>query len=285
LLAVCCGFGVTVLLGSCQPRQPSGEQAAPGNRVASRNGVETVLIPGGTLVMGSRRGEIDESPHQVSVGSFYMDRCEVTQEHYERVMGAGQNPSRWKGPRNPVEQIRWPQAIAYCNARSQLEGLTPAYNLETGQCDFEASGYRLPTEAEWEYAARAGTTTEYSFGDNPAELKRYAWFKGSSPLRRPSPVGQKEPNPWGLYDMYGNVCEWCHDFYQEDYYHQSPSQDPRGPTTGETRVLRGGSWNSKADECRSAYRLYEAPVYRDICFARDVHGLIGFRCVRKASQH
>ena len=239
------------------------------------------LIPGGWFVMGSAaKGESDESPHKVYVSPFSMDRYEVRQDEYERVMG--ENPSRWKAPANPVEQIRWPQAIKYCNARSEREGLQPAYNLQTGECNFEADGYRLPTEAEWEYAARAGTASAYHFGDRPEQLRRFAWYKDTCPLRRPSPVGQKEANPWQLYDLYGNVCEWCNDFYQEDYYQHSPEKDPRGPAHGEARVLRGGSWFSRADECRSAYRLYEDPVYRDICFARDIHGLIGFRCVRNA---
>jgi formylglycine-generating enzyme required for sulfatase activity len=240
-----------------------------------------VLAPGGWFTMGSQKsGEADESPHRVYVSPFYMDRHEVTQEEYQRV--TGENPSRWKAPNNPVEQVRWPQAIAFCNARSKLDGLRPAYDLKTGSCDFEANGYRLPTEAEWECAARAGTSTEYAFGDEPAPLGRFAWYKESCPLRRPSQVARKEPNAWGLYDMYGNVCEWCNDRYQEDYDQQGPQRDPRGPAEGDARVLRGGSWHSRADECRSAYRLYEDPVYRDICFARDVHGLIGFRCVRNA---
>jgi formylglycine-generating enzyme required for sulfatase activity len=267
---------------SCRKVEQQSAAAVSAESVTTAGGVEMVLVPGGQFTMGSaQKGEADESPHKVQISPFSMDRYEVTQEEYERVMG--ENPSKWKGPKNPVEQIRWPNAIRYCNARSRLEGLEPAYDLQTGACNFEASGYRLPTEAEWEYAARAGTTTEYSFGNDPAELKRYGWFKGSCPLRRPSPVGQKEPNAWGLYDLSGNVCEWCNDFYQEDYYQHSPDTDPRGPTSGEARILRGGSWNSNADECRPAYRLYEDPVYRDICFARDVHGLIGFRCVRKAA--
>ncbi len=280
-LTALCGLGLGLLLTACQQREATVVKTTPEPRSASAGDADMVLVQGGSFVMGSQQGEFDESPHRVSVSSFYMDRYEVTQERYEQLMG--ENPSRWKGPQNPVEQIRWPNAIAYCNARSKAEGLEPAYDLATGECNFAASGYRLPTEAEWEYAARAGSTTDYSFGDDPAELKRYAWFKSNSPLRRPSPVGQKEPNAWGLHDLYGNVCEWCHDRYGEEYYQQSPEQDPRGPPTGNTRVLRGGSWNSKSDECRSAYRLYEEPVYRDICFARDVHGLIGFRCVRRAA--
>lgn len=274
---------LALLLCSCRQSHEPGAESTPAGAITTPSGVEMVLIPGGWFEMGSAQsGEPDETPHRVYVSPFYMDRYEVTQEDYERLMG--KNPSHWKRPKNPVEQIRWPAAIEYCNARSRQDGLQPAYDLQTGQCDFEADGYRLPTEAEWEYAARAGTSTEYSFGDDPAQLGRYAWFKRSCPLRRPSPVGQREPNPWGLFDMYGNVCEWCNDWYQKDYYAESPQRDPRGPKTGEARVLRGGSWNSKAEECRSAYRLYEDPVYRDICFARDVSGLIGFRCVKRGQR-
>ncbi len=192
----------------------------------------------------------------------------------------GVNPSHWKEPQNPVEQIRWSDAAAYCNARSRAEGLSPAYDPKTWQCDFQSDGYRLPTEAEYEYALRASTTTAYFFGDSDANLSRYAWFKGNS-TRGPHPVGEKSANPWGLCDMIGNVWQWCNDYYQEDYYKNSPQRDPRGPARGEGRVVRGGCWNSKPDDLRSAYRNYETPAYTDICFAKDIHGQVGFRCVRR----
>jgi formylglycine-generating enzyme required for sulfatase activity len=238
-----------------------------------------VAIPGGWFEMGSEAADQpDEAGHRVYVSPFRMDRTEVTQEHFQKLLG--RNPSRWKDPKCPVEQIRWKDAAEYCNARSQAEGLTPCYDPATWKCDFSADGYRLPTEAEWEYACRAGTRTEYSFGDNPGELRQFAWYKENC-TRSPQPVGAKQPNPWGLCDMYGNVWEWCNDFYQEGYYRNSPERDPRGPDTGMTRVLRGGCWDSRADKCRSAYRNFEDPGYTDACFGRDIHGLVGFRCVKR----
>ncbi|HUT33754.1 MAG TPA: formylglycine-generating enzyme family protein [Planctomycetota bacterium] len=239
-----------------------------------------VHIPGGSFVMGSDASdEVDEPPHKVFVGPFYIDTHEVTQEAYERLMG--KNPSLWKDPKNPVEQIRWSQAAAYCNARSRRDGLAPAYDEQSWACDFTASGYRLPTEAEWEFACRAGTTTTYFFGNDRAKLGDYAWFRDNC-MRTPQAVGQKRINPWGLHDLYGNVWEWCHDFYAEDYYRKSPERDPRGPAKGNTRVIRGGAWSSKASQCRSSYRDQEYPQFTDVCFAADRNGLIGFRCVRPA---
>jgi formylglycine-generating enzyme required for sulfatase activity len=242
-------------------------------------GVEMVAIPGGWFQMGSDdQGEPDQQPHRVFVSPFLIDKYPVTQEEYERLTGS--NPSHWHAPKNPVEQIRWREAAAYCNARSREEGLRPAYDEQTWACDFTADGYRLPTEAEFEYALRAGTTTEFFFGDSPNELKNYAWYKGNSP-RGTHPVGEKPANAWGLHDMIGNVWQWCNDYYGEDYYEHSPAEDPPGPASGENRVIRGGCWNSRPDDCRSAFRNYEMPAYTDICFAKDVHGQVGFRCVRR----
>jgi len=221
--------------------------------------------------------EVDAKPHQVVVSSFYIDKHLVTQAEYQTV--CGKNPSRWKAGRNPVEQVRWSDAVRYCNARSRLEGLKPCYDLQTWECDFSANGYRLPTEAEWEYACRAGTKTTFFFGNSPSKLRSYAWFDENSG-GKPQPVGQKQPNPWGLYDMYGNVWEWCNDFYKVDYYHQSPEEDPKGPKTGETKVVRGGAWKFSTESCRSGYRYNENPGYVDACFGYDIYG---FRCVRNAS--
>jgi len=237
---------------------------------------EMIQIPGGQFMMGTK-GEADATPHQAFVGPYYMDKFLVTQGQYQRIMG--DNPSRWKGDKNPVEQVRWSDAVKFCNKRSELEGLQPCYDLKTWQCNFEANGYRLPTEAEWEFACRAGSATEYFFGDTPSKLGEYAWFEKNSG-GRPHPVGQKRPNALGLYDICGNVWQWCNDFYAVDYYPQAPRENPRGPKTAQTKVVRGGAWRFSDDNCRAGYRYNENPGYADVCFGYDIYG---FRCVRNAS--
>ena len=134
-------------------------------------------------------------------------------------------PRSNKGKSNPVERTQWTDAIRFCNKCSEREGLTPCYDLDTWECDFDANGYRLPTEAEWEYACRAGSTGKYCFGDDEAELPRYAWFKPHS-QGKPRPLGQKQPNRWGLYEMHGNVWQWCHDWYGETYYDGESGGEP-----------------------------------------------------------
>ena len=153
--------------------------------------------------------------------------------------------------------------------------MEPCYDEDTLECDFEANGYRLPTEAEWEYAARAGTDTKYLFGNDPRTLGQYAWTEENSG-ERTHEVGTRRPNPWGLFDMYGNVAEWVQDYYGERYYGSSPERNPRGPGDGEYRVLRGGGWSSDAAVTRSTYRSFSASV-DDGCLVSDA---IGFRCVR-----
>jgi formylglycine-generating enzyme len=235
---------------------------------------EMVHLRAGKFIMGDK-DEVDAPLHEVFISALDMDRNLVTQELYQKVMGT--NPSRWKGAGNPVEQLRWSDALKFCNKRSELEGLQPCYDLKTLKCNFEANGYRLPTEAEWEYACRAGTTTAYFFGDNPGRLGDYAWFDKNSG-GHPRPIGQKQPNPWGLYDIVGNVWEWCNDWYKVDYYQESPKQDPRGADEGQNKVLRGGAWRFSADNCRCGYRYNESPGYSDVCFGYDIYG---FRCVKK----
>ena len=270
--------GTLVLLQGCNRKVPNDVPKDPNDsssETKAESGVEMVLIPGGRFTMGDEN-EIDAKPHQVVVSSFYIDKHLVTQAEYQTV--CGKNPSRWKAGTNPVEQVRWSDAVRYCNARSRLEGLQPCYDLQTWECSFSANGYRLPTEAEWEYACRAGTKTIFFFGNSPSKLASYAWFDENSG-GKPQPVGQKRPNPRGLYDMYGNVWEWCNDFYKVDYYQESPEENPKGPKTGETKVVRGGAWKFSTESCRSGYRYNENPGYVDACFGYDIYG---FRCVRNS---
>ena len=255
--------------------KPDPPETAPATGPA---GAAMVLLPAGEFVMGSAGGDEDESPaRRVRVRAFHIDTREVTQKHYEGLMG--KNPAKFKGPDRPVEQLSWSAAIKYCNARSLREGRTPCYDPATGACDHQADGYRLPTEAEWEYACRAGTTGDYAFAGGAARLGRHAWFERNAG-KTTHPVGIKRPNRWGLYDMHGNVAEWCNDRYAEQY-DRADATDPRGPTTGAERVLRGGSWRSPAGRCRSAARDSEPPGLTDVCFGYEAYG---FRCVRRAEE-
>jgi hypothetical protein len=170
-------------------------------------------------------------------GSFSIGVYEVTQKQYEAVMGS--NPSEFKGANNPVENVSWDDAVAYCAKLSSLQAEVAAGRV-----------YRLPTAAEWEYACRAGTTTEYSFGNDEKDLGKYAWFEDNS-THDPHAVGEKLPNGWGLYDMHGNVHEWCSD-----------AEGSNRVLRGLHRVLRGGNWDHSSRECRSAYRSRGVPSYR-----------------------
>lgn len=248
--------------------------------IATKSGIDMVVIPAGFFEMGGKQGRDDEKPvHKVWIDSFLMDRTEMTQAAWEKVgkEAALSNPSNFAGPDLPVNQVKWDQAAKFCNARSRYEGLKPCYNEDTAECDFEADGYRLPTEAEWEYACRAGSATDYSFGSDARKLGAAGWFADNAG-KKTHPVGQKQANAWGLFDMHGNVAEWCNDLYDKDYYAKSADKNPRGPADGKENVLRGGSWKSSADATRSSYRLGETPGFSDACLARDA---IGFRCVRK----
>jgi formylglycine-generating enzyme required for sulfatase activity len=254
----------------------------PGNVETNSIGMKLVYIPAGSFMMGSSRSAAqlareydttkeeyftDEFPqHQVRISEgFWMGQTEVTQGQYKSVM----NAQPWSGQdnvqedaNNPAVLVTWDDAAAFCTKLSQQEGKT----------------YRLPTEAEWEYACRAGTTTRFSFGDSGSSLGDYAWCRSytyEADQKYAHSVGQKKLNPWGLYDMHGNVWEWCSDWNDEDYYSYSPSVDPKGPPTGTSRSLRGGSWNAYELNLRCSVRLYLNPDYRVVT--------IGFRVVRSQS--
>lgn len=233
-----------------------------------------VLIKGGTFQMGSPDSEAwrsaDETQHPVTVSDFYMSKYELTQKEYEEITGS--NPSNFKGDNLPVENISWLDAVAYCNARSEKDGLTPVYTID-GQnvsWDRSANGYRLPTEAEWEYACRAGTTTPFYmenspsaedanyYGHYPYEIEDNYFSQGNLEVKPGEyrqttvPVDSFSENPYGLYNMHGNVSEWVWDYYGE--YGADEQTDPAGPTSGTLRVYRGGGWNDFAKNMRSAYR-------------------------------
>ena len=224
-----------------------------GNKVT----MKLALIPAGMFLMGSPETEKDrhkiEGPqHEVTISKpFYMGVYPVTQEQYEQIMG--KNPSHVKGAQSPIETVSWHDAVEFCKKVSQKTGKT----------------VRLPTEAQWEYACRAGTKTRFSFGDKAEDLGDYAWYDGNSD-RVTHPVGQKMPNDFGLYDMLGNVWQWCADWCSEDYS-EARDTDPTGPASGKARVLRGGCWYDAPLHCRSAYRNGDLPGSR--------LGIIGFRVV------
>lgn len=225
-------------------------------------------IPGGAFNMGSEKEQNDrdgdELLHRVKLSAFQIAEREITQKQWKMVMGT--NPSdcdRGCGDDLPVQNVSWLAAVRFLNALSEREKLKPCYAIsgEEARWDRSCNGYRLPTEAEWEYACRAGTKTPYSFGDNVLQLGEYAWYGGYSDYEV-QPVASKESNAWGLYDMHGNVWEWVWDRYGP-YPTEGARVDPGGPSTGESRLLRGGSITSSAADLRCAKRVRDAPDVRD----------------------
>jgi formylglycine-generating enzyme required for sulfatase activity len=247
-------------------------QLALGDPVVNSVGMLLVPIPAGEFQMGSPASEArrqnDEIQHVVKITKpFELGVYEVTQEQYEKVMGS--KPSNFKGPQNPVERVSWNDAVEFCRKLSSLS-------------EEKASGYvyHLPTEAEWEYACRAGTQTAYSFGDSESELGDYAWYNKNSG-RTTHPVGSKKPNAWGLYDMHGNVWERCQDWHGSypngsvtDYEPDRGMAVTGAASAGSFRVSRGGSWINLSDYCRSARRNRYTPDRRS--------SILGFRVLRSS---
>jgi formylglycine-generating enzyme len=280
-IAILTGCLAMVLLPACGPSQQG--EATPAREkpfaVKTHSGVDMIFVPGGTFRMGSDEADPDEAPaHEVTVVPFVIDQFEVSHDQFKKHQLP--NPSHWQDdPRKPVEQVRWRDAKLFCNERSLAEGLTPCYDeaLKGWPCNFEANGYRLPTEAEWEYAARAGSGDSFPMGAK--SLRQSSWH-ATNAGEKTHVVGTRRPNAWGIHDLHGNVSEWCQDVYQEDYYRQSPGDNPRGPLeTPETtrRVMRGGSWKSSPEMCRVTFRQGQQTGDSDACFYTD---FCGFRCVR-----
>jgi len=238
---------VVVAICGCdrsQPTPPFATNPTPVELPKSANfiGMEFKLIPAGTFTMG----EYDDAHEVTLTKPFKMGVHEVTQAQYEQVMGV--NPSEFKGADHPVDTVSWDDAVEFCRRLSELPAEKAAGNV-----------YRLPTEAEWEYACRAGTKAAFSFGDDEAEWE-FAWYSDNS-ASKAHPVGGKQPNAWGLYDMHGNVWEWCQDWY--DDYPSGAVTDPTGPVSGSYPVFRGGGWDDTAEGCRSAYRYWKEPSFRN----------------------
>ncbi len=224
----------------------------------NRFGMTFARIQAGIMQMGSAVFDDEQPVHEVRISRpFYLGKYPVTQGQWEAVMG--DNPSYFRGNRNrPVEHVAWEAVQAFIRKLNEAEG-RPVY--------------RLPTEAEWEYAARAGFATVYGFGDDQSRLHRYAWYANNSGGKT-HPVKQLKPNAWGLFDMHGNVWEWTQDWYSDTYYTSSPRHDPPGPDTGLYRVVRGGGWDCRAGDCRSASRNAE--------LADSCSPVVGFRFLRES---
>ena len=283
---------ILLFTGCLLTKNEKGEVLADGLIEGKYTG-SFVFVQGGTFPMGSSSGESDEKPvHNVTVSSFYIGKTEVTQAQWKAVMG--NNPSYFKGDNRPVECVSWYDAIVFCNKLSKMDKKTPVYSVN-GKTDPDtwgytpcqgdsisgtitmntgASGYRLPTEAEWEYAAWGGNKRKgykYSGSDN---LGTVAWYDDNSGYETHN-MATKAPNELGLYDMSGNVWEWCWDWYDSSYYSKSPASNPSGDSSGSDRVYRGGCYFNDDIFCRVAFRYYGSPGCRI--------GDIGFRVVCPSS--
>jgi formylglycine-generating enzyme required for sulfatase activity len=251
---------------------------------------EMIEVKGGTFLMGATpeqldEAEADETPlHEVTLSSFQIGKYTLTQELWESVMG--NNPAKNRGAKRPVEQVSWYDAIIFCNALSEKEGLAKCYKKKDGllnklfgnlmDCDFSLNGYRLPTEAEWEYAARGGNKSQMYKYSGSNDVNEVGWYGAADNIGNrmieegTSEVGKKLPNELGIYDMSGNIWEWCWDLYNT--YEPANQTDPSGEVVGANRVIRGGSWSGKTDYCRVSNRSNSSLEYGN--------SYLGFRLAR-----
>ena len=280
--SICLTLTATATLLACASRAPGDDATAKlasdttvaasgantpvasSSEITNSIGMKLMLVPKGEFAMGSapgnRNSDGDERQHAVTITrDYFIGAFEVTQAQYKQVMG--RNPSYFQGARiagssagHPVECVSWNDAVAFCRRLSELPEEKAAGRV-----------YRLPTEAEWEYACRAGNPGEYAFGDQTEMLGDYCWYAANCGGQT-HPVGEKKPNAWGLYDMHGNAWEWCADWYAR--HSGRPEIDPTGPSQGTDRVYRGGGYGYGASYCRSANRTATAPSFR---------GFTGFR--------
>ncbi len=247
------------------------------NSSGNKTKQDMVFITGGSFQMGDTfndgDADIDEVPvHTVSVNSFIMSKYEVTQKEFESYMNY--NPSDFKGHNLPVTNLDWLEVMKFCNKKSESEGLTPCYKIDGWDntiCNFESDGYRLPTEAEWEYAAKGGEKGSIYKYAGSNDVESVAWYQKNSNGTTHN-VGTKKPNELGIYDMNGNVSEWCWDAYKIDYYKNSPSDNPHGPAFKGKPVRRGGSWINNRWNVRTTTRL--------TWWASSKSPFLGFRIVR-----
>lgn len=247
------------------------------NIITTSANMEFVLVPGGTFKMGNtfeQDGFEDELPvHQVTLTDFYISTFEVTQAEWTAVMGS--NPSTFKGDMKPVENISWFDAIDFCNKLSEKEGLKPAYTIgrnNRATCDWSANGYRLPTEAEWEYASRGGKESKGYIYSGSNAIDEVGFYKENS-MSMSHPTGSKVPNELGIYDMSGNVWEWCWDWYSNSYSPEAVT-NPHGVEQGIERCRRGGSWAQISKSARSSNRLGTPPELK--------FNYVGIRLVKNA---
>jgi formylglycine-generating enzyme required for sulfatase activity len=250
---------LAILVGCDQsaPESPRSRAVEGDDVYVNSIGMQFVRIPSGSFQMGSESGQEDEVPvHEVQISEpFYIGVMEVTQQQWTQVMGT--NPSRFEEPFHPVEEVSWFDAQAF------LDSLNAREDVEL---------YRLPTEAEWEYAARGGAQTPFSFGASTDSLRAHAWFNANADAHT-WPAGRKKPNPFGLHDVYGNVWEWVQDAYSPLFYRFSPTVDPKNDADSNARIIRGGGWPSVKKDMRAANRAW----------TRGETGsrAIGFRVVRE----